>query len=58
MREEIKSAIKSTEMLLPMPRAYDLQLLLKKKKKKKIIKKENKRKRKKKNNLKDHLIES
>ena len=26
-REEIKSAIKSTEMLLPMPRAYDLQLL-------------------------------
>ena len=44
MREEIKSAIKSTEMLLPMPRAYDLQLLLKKKKKERKQKKKKKEK--------------
>ena len=34
MKEEIKSAIKSTEMLLQMPRAYDLSIIVKKKKRK------------------------
>ena len=45
MREEIKSAIKSTEMLLPVSRAYDLQLLSKKKINKYKERKEKKKKK-------------